>query len=59
MPPFGHQTTLPVILDATVMALPAIFSGVIYGGGGDHHTMMQLTVAELLRVVQPEILSVS
>jgi prolyl-tRNA editing enzyme YbaK/EbsC (Cys-tRNA(Pro) deacylase) len=59
VPPFGHRTRLPTILDATVMAIAEQFAGVIYGGGGDHHTMMKLTVAELVRVVQPEILAVS
>ncbi|CAN5806832.1 hypothetical protein BH10CHL1_BH10CHL1_31500 [soil metagenome] len=59
VPPFGHRTTLPVILDATVMNLPPVLAGVIYGGGGDHHTMMKLNVAELVRVVQPLILAVS
>ncbi len=59
VPPFGHRTALPVILDATIRSLPSLFDDVIYGGGGDHHTMMKLTVAELVRVVQPTILAVS
>ncbi len=59
VPPFGHRTRLPVLLDATVTSLPSRFDDVIYGGGGDHHTMMKLTVTELVRVVQPLILAVS
>jgi len=47
------------LLDASVMAVAEQFAGVIYGGGGDDRTMMKLTVAELLRVVQPQILAVS
>jgi prolyl-tRNA editing enzyme YbaK/EbsC (Cys-tRNA(Pro) deacylase) len=59
VPPFGHKTMLPVILDAAIVGLQAHFDGVIYGGGGDHRTMMKLTVDELLRVLQPQILAVS
>ena len=59
VPPFGHKTTLPVLLDAAIVSLADIFGGVIYGGGGDDYTMMKLTVAELLRVLQPEVMAVS
>ncbi|MCB9147450.1 MAG: hypothetical protein H6641_01715 [Caldilineaceae bacterium] len=64
VPPFGHRTPLPVLVDETVAALQshndgAIVGGVIYGGGGDDRTMMRLTVAELLRVVQPQVLALS
>ncbi len=59
VPPFGHKTALPVILDAAVVTLAATFGGVIYGGGGDDYTMMKLSVAELLRVLQPEVVAVS
>ena len=59
VPPFGHKTSLPVILDAAVMNGEERFGGVIYGGGGDDRTMMKLTVAELLRIVNPQIVAVS
>ncbi len=59
VPPFGHFTPLPVIVDASVQALDARHAGVIYGGGGDDRTMMRLTVAELLRVTGAEVLAVS
>lgn len=59
VPPFGHKTTLPVLLDAAIVSLADTFGGVIYGGGGDDYTMMKLTVAELLRVLQPEVMAVS
>lgn len=59
VPPFGHLTPLPVIVDAGVQALEAQQDGVIFGGGGDDRTMMRLTVTELLRVTNAEVLAVS
>ena len=50
VPPFGHRTALPVIIDAGILNLRQRYDGVIYGGGGDDRTMMKLTVDELLRV---------
>jgi prolyl-tRNA editing enzyme YbaK/EbsC (Cys-tRNA(Pro) deacylase) len=55
VPPFGHKTALPMILDASVVAAAERFGGTIYGGGGDHRSMLRLTIAELIRVVQPTI----
>lgn len=45
VPPFGHRTSLPVLIDARVLTLP-----VVYGGGGDDHTMVRVAPEELLRV---------
>ncbi len=63
VPPFGHRTRLPVILDASVVAFAAdeevLATTKVYGGGGDDRTMIEVTVGELLRVVQPEVLAVS
>jgi prolyl-tRNA editing enzyme YbaK/EbsC (Cys-tRNA(Pro) deacylase) len=59
VPPFGHATTLPVILDATVLTAAAHYDGVLYGGGGDDRTMLRVTLTELLKVVQPEVVAVS
>ncbi|HAJ35263.1 MAG TPA: EbsC protein [Chloroflexi bacterium] len=59
VPPFGHMTPLPVIVDASIQTLDARHGGVIFGGGGDDRTMMRLTVAELLRVTGAEVLAVS
>ena len=59
VPPFGHLTPLPVIVDASVQALAARHAGVIFGGGGDDRTMLRLTVAEVLRVTGAEVLAVS
>ena len=56
VPPFGHRTRVPVILDAAVLALPGGDSATVYGGGGDDSTMLEITVGELRRVLQPEIL---
>ncbi len=59
VPPFGHVTSLPILVDASVVALETRYGGVIYGGGGDDRTMMRLTVAELLRVTGAELVEVS
>lgn len=59
VPPFGHATPLPVIVDAGIEPATARFAGVIYGGGGDDRTMLQLTVAELLRVTSANVIAVS
>lgn len=59
VPPFGHRTALPVLVDASLLGLRDQAAGVIFGGGGDDRTMMQLTVDELLRVTGGEVLRVS
>lgn len=56
VPPFGHRTALPVVIDAGILTARALHGGVIYGGGGDDRTMMKLTVNELLRVTGGEVL---
>ncbi|HMQ53558.1 MAG TPA: YbaK/EbsC family protein [Anaerolineae bacterium] len=54
MPPFGHRLKLRTLLD------PAITTwDMVYGGGGDLDAMLRLTVAELLRVTQAEVIEVS
>jgi prolyl-tRNA editing enzyme YbaK/EbsC (Cys-tRNA(Pro) deacylase) len=55
VPPFGHRTALPVVIDAGILTLRERYGGVIYGGGGDDRTMMKLTVDELLRVTGGEV----
>ena len=47
VPPFGHRSAIPVLLDRSVLALP-----VIYGGGGDDRTMLKIETEELLRVTE-------
>ena len=59
VPPFGHRTRLPLLIDAGILALAERYGGVIYGGGGDDHSMLRLTVDELLRVTGGEVIGVS
>jgi Cys-tRNA(Pro) deacylase len=54
MPPFGHRRKLRTLIDLAVTAFETIF-----GGGGDIDAMLRLTVAELLRVTEGEVTSVS
>jgi len=53
MPPFGHKTRLPTIVDSGVLAQAEIF-----GGGGEINAMLRLTPQELLRVTEAEVLPV-
>lgn len=59
VPPFGHRTPLPVLLDAAVVDAAARYDGLLYGGGGDDHTMLRLTLDDLLRLCRPTILPLS
>ncbi len=59
VPPFGHATPLPVLLDAAVADAAARFGGHLYGGGGDDHTMLQLTLDDLMRLCTPTVLALS
>ncbi|MCB9139590.1 MAG: YbaK/EbsC family protein [Caldilineaceae bacterium] len=59
VPPWGHRTECPVILDDAVADAAARFGGVLYGGGGDDRTMLRMTFDELLRVTRPDMLAVS
>jgi Cys-tRNA(Pro) deacylase len=54
MPPFGHQTRLPTLVDPGVVAHPEIF-----GGGGGIDVMLRMASEELLRVTEAEIVTVS
>lgn len=49
VPPFGHPRPLPTLLDRAVLAWD-----VIYGGGGDDHTLLRITPGELARVTGAE-----
>lgn len=59
VPPLGHKTRLPVLLDASVVVTAARFDGILFGGGGDDRTMLRITLAELLRVIAPTVVAVS
>ena len=54
MPPFGHETRLPTIVDPGVVT-----HSVIFGGGGEIDAMLRLTPEELLRATSAKIVSVS
>ncbi len=49
VPPFGHTTAVPVLLDRATRAWD-----VIYGGGGDDHTLLRIAPEELARVTGAE-----
>ncbi len=51
VPPFGHTHQHPLLVDRSIVD----FGGpvVVYAGGGDEHTMLEVRVDELLRVTQP------
>ena len=49
VPPFGHPAALPTLLDRAVLAWD-----VVYGGGGDDHTLLRIAPAELARVTGAE-----
>ena len=58
VPPFGHRTKVPALIDAELLAAQPEHKA-LYGGGGDEGTMLEITLAELLRVVQPEVLNLT
>jgi membrane protein len=53
VPPFGHRTLLPTLIDPAVLDQP-----VVYAGGGSVQALVRLTPKELLRVIKPAIVSV-
>lgn len=53
VPPFGHRNVIPALMDGSLERLGGTTT--VYAGGGDDRTMLALTVAELIRVVQPEL----
>jgi prolyl-tRNA editing enzyme YbaK/EbsC (Cys-tRNA(Pro) deacylase) len=59
VPPFGHRTPLPVLLDAAVIEQAQRHAGRIFGGGGDDHTMLELRASDLLRIHAPTVLALS
>lgn len=54
VPPFGHLMPLPTLLDRAVAAWD-----VVYGGGGDDHTLLRITPGELARVTGAEWITLS
>lgn len=53
VPPLGHPAPIPALLDEAIRAWT-----VVYGGGGDDHTLLRITVDELARVTEGEWLAV-
>ncbi len=51
VPPIGHRHPHPVILAQSICDYE-----VVYGGGGDDHTMLEIPVSELLRLHLPILL---
>ena len=49
VPPFGHLQPIRTVVDTAVTQLSYPH---IYGGGGDTNALLQITPAELLRVIQ-------
>jgi prolyl-tRNA editing enzyme YbaK/EbsC (Cys-tRNA(Pro) deacylase) len=49
VPPFGHATAVPVLLDRAVRIWETV-----YGGGGDDRTLLRITPEELARVTKSE-----
>lgn len=45
VPPFGYPRPVETFVDQAVLAQP-----VVYGGGGDEHTLLRITPKELVRV---------
>lgn len=51
VPPFGHPQPVETLIDLAVLEQP-----VIYGGGGDHRTLIRLAPDEIRRVTQATLL---
>jgi Cys-tRNA(Pro) deacylase len=54
VPPFGHASPVPTVLDETV-----IEQGEVYAGGGAINALMRLRVEELQRVLRAEVVRLS
>jgi Cys-tRNA(Pro) deacylase len=54
VPPVGHRTRLPVVVDRRVLDLPVVF-----GGGGDKEHMLRITPADILRLTSAVVADVT
>ena len=54
VPPFGHPTPIPTLLDAGVLS-----ESIIYGGGGENNALMRLSTNELQRVIEGNIVDIA
>ncbi len=55
--PIGHAEPVKLLIDAELANRAP--DDIVYPGGGDHATMMRISIAELLRVTQAEVLALS
>ena len=53
VPPFGLCSPLPVLMDPGVLDQESV-----YGGGGDDHTLVRISTAELRRITQPTLITI-
>ena len=53
VPPFGLPSPLPVLMDPGVLD-----QEIVYGGGGDDHTLVRIPTTELRRVTQPTVVAI-
>ena len=53
VPPFGHLTNLPTLLDEGVLT-----ESTVYGGGGESNALMRLSTGELQRVVNGKLVDI-
>lgn len=49
VPPFGYPEPVETLIDPAVLAQPEV-----YGGGGDHHTLIRLAPQEIQRITAAE-----
>ncbi len=54
LPPVAHRTALPVVIDPAVLA-----ESVVYAGGGDDDTIVELPAEELLRLSRATVAAIS
>lgn len=59
VPPLGHRTALPVLVDRRVVEAGERYGGRLFGGGGDDVSMLELQLDDLLRVHSPAVLPLS
>lgn len=50
MPPFGHKTPLPTLIDRRVLEQEAV-----YAGGGDEHSLLRIAPPAILEVTQAQV----
>ena len=52
VPPFGLRNPLPTLMDPGVLD-----QEIVFGGGGDEHTLVQVSTVELRRVTRPTLVA--